>query len=669
MKLSFHNRLAVKIKNKSYIFYNSLLPSTLERLSTFQNYNSFISIGNGLPDNSIQNQCKLSKFLKTIPLSNKTFQSDISKGVLFARYEFYLANNNTSLEYLTELGLSNDEQNPSIYNYFSLISDETPNGISISNKDEVLFEITINLTIEEQSILLTSGQNPFIEYLLGNGLGDVYICNSSNQSENIRITREFNPNLNLSLCSKSANLENNSLEISFEQNLTNGELDEILFVANNKVFARKNIKEINPTQNETSGYYAKENYIIKINEDIKSITSITNQDNNTPESNYFVSNYANSFGDKINLPFDNLFDSTSCRFLSKCGSLIFFVLSDKVYGYKNQSFNIIKLDTSNIDDNDISKIISFDNYVFIISKIFPYISTYIISNNRLIKTENNFSNLSNIEDIKNAFQLDITHCKNNKFILGIIKENKTALTIYFDYSEDIGFSVSNQIENNKEFNYLVGMYHNNFCDGQIIYLKEGNSSAECRLVTHSADMVETDIYSSLAYHLMKDSKNIYSKSRAIISEKTTEPSIVIYYYPQIFEYKLPLISEEIKDFISADLNYIIQHYKNNEFKIYNLVGYDTPEEFINTIDILESPNHILDFEFMKDTLLIFTNNKTEKIIAYNLKLNKTQIENLSKNNTNYLVNLTKYNKLGKNNETINFKFISRITIWYFQTKF
>ena len=89
--------------------------------------------------------------------------------MLFARYEFYLANNNTSLEYLTELGLSNDEQNPSIYNYFSLISDETPNGINISNKDEVLFEITINLTIEEQSILLTSGQNPFIEYLLGYG--------------------------------------------------------------------------------------------------------------------------------------------------------------------------------------------------------------------------------------------------------------------------------------------------------------------------------------------------------------------------------------------------------------------------------------------------------------------------------------------------------------------
>ena len=106
MKLSFHNRLIVKTKNNSYVYYNSLLPSILERLSTFQNYNNFISIGNGLPNNQNQSQYKLSNFLNSIPLTNKTFQSDISKGELFARYEFYLANNNIDSEYLTELGLS-----------------------------------------------------------------------------------------------------------------------------------------------------------------------------------------------------------------------------------------------------------------------------------------------------------------------------------------------------------------------------------------------------------------------------------------------------------------------------------------------------------------------------------------------------------------------------------
>ena len=79
----------------------------------------------------------------------------------------------------------------------------------------------------------------------------------------------------------------------------------------------------------------------------------------------------------------------------------------------------------------------------------------------------------------------------------------------------------------------LSIYKNNFCDGQMIYLKEGASSVECRIVTHNANQIETDVYSSLAYHLTKDATKIHCKNRAIISEKSTDPSIVIYYYPQI----------------------------------------------------------------------------------------------------------------------------------------
>ena len=234
----------------------------------------------------------------------------------------------------------------------------------------------------------------------------------------------------------------------------------------------------------------------------------------------------------------------------------------------------------------------------------------------------------------------------------IIKTNKTALSIYFQLSNN-RFEITSQITNTKEFNYLLAMHKNNFCDGQIIYLKEGNTSIECRIVTHLADETETDIYSSFAYHLTKD---------AIISEKNTEPSVVIYYYPQVYEYNLPIISNEIKDYISHDLNYIIQELQNNEFKIYNLVGYDTPEEFSDSISNITNTSTIVDFEFMKDTLLIFTNEENNSIIGVNLNLNKTQIENLSDKNSSYKVNMSKYDKIGKDNKPVSFTLSTRIKL-------
>lgn len=667
MNFSFHNKLIVKTRNKQYIYFNKLLPSTLTQLSKFENFNEFISIGTGTPDNEIQSTYHLSQAVETIILEKKSFQSDISKGSLFAKYEFKFLN--TIAKNITELGLSNNDKNPTLYNYFSIISNETPDGIFINNNEEVVFEIFIYLTItESKEFLLTSGQNPFIEFLLGNGLNDVFITSSSNYTDNTRMFRELN-NFDLILCNRNTNILSNTLEISFAQNLNIGELDEILFITDNRVFARMNLKEVNQTSNESITLSAKQNYIIKINNDIKSINSIKNTTTQAIESNYYVSKFANSFGDKIHLPFKNLFNSTTSRFLSKCGKHIFFILNEKVYGYSNENFQITTLKTNQIDDYNIQKIISFEKFVFVITKFKPYISCYIIEDGSLKKQESNFNDISYIDELESSLQIDITKCKNGKFILGVIKQNKTALSIYFEFNSETGFSCIEKINNNKEFNFLLAMYKNNFCDGQIIYLKEGESSIDCRIVTHDSNITETDIYSSLAYHLTKNATKIYCKSRAIISEKTTEPSVVIYYYPQIFEYNLPLISNEKKDYISNNLNYLIQQFDNNEFKIYNLIGYDEPEEFVEPISNLIPTNTILDFEFMNDTLLIFLNNVYEPIVAYNFKLNKTQIENLSTNNTNYLIDLDKFNKLGKDNEIVEFNLLTRIEIWFFLIKF
>lgn len=665
MIFSFHNKLEVKTKNSTYEFYNTILNSTLIQLSNFQKYNEHISLGNGESNPEIQQNFHLTNYLYTLKLQNYSMQSDISKGNLFAKYEYLLNPKDINSSFITELGLSDNGKNPKIFNYFSLISNETPNGIEINDLEEIAFEITINLTINESSLTLTSGNNPLIEFFLGNGIDKVFISNGTNYSSNERINRELSQNNVLFPCKMESIVNDNSLVLSFSQKLNIGEIDEILFITNNRVFARQNLKEFNPTITNQISLMPKENYVIKINDDIKNINSIINTSTQTEETDYYVSKYANSFGDKISLPFNNLFTHQTSRFISKDSKLLFFLINDKVYGYKNLDYSIIELDTSQIKEDNILKIISFENFVFVISKIFPYISTYLIENKRLIKCNNNFSSIDNIEKLNTYLQIDITLCKNNNFILGIICENKSALSIYFQYNKESGFNYKSQISNNKEFHYLLAMYKNNFCDGQMIYLKEGENSAECRIITHSSTENETDVYSPLAYHLTKDAVNISCKDRAIISQKSTTPSLVIYYYPQIYEYNLPLISNEINDYISGDLNYIIQEHNNKQYSVYNIVGYDKPEIFFNELSDIVDASKIQDFEFLNDSLLIFLDDINKPVITVNLNLNKTQIQNLSTKNINYDISYNKYNKLGSNNEVVLFSLSTRINLWFF----
>lgn len=670
MEFKFHNRLNIKLKNKTLTYYNQVLPSLYNELSNFSKYNSYLSFGNGTANTESLNEYHLSNLVATIPLENYSMQSDITKGALFAIYNFKLNPKQENYTTITEIGLSDNSENPTIYNYFSLISDENSNGLDISQEDEILIEISIFLNLSEgDSYILTAGNNPFIEFLLGNGIGNVYLCSGSNFSENVRISREVPNNKSLFICNKSATFHDNYLQLDFSLNQEIGELDEVLFITNNKVFARINTKEINSPIEKQNTFSPKANYVIKIEEDIKAITSITKTSDNSTENNYFVSKYANCFGDKINNPFNNLFNYSNSRFLSKDSEMIFFISNNIVYGYKNNNYLIEEINTKAINNDYITNIISFNNFIFVISQVEPFISTYILENNVVKKANNNFESFDNYSTFENIIQSDATSCNNNTIMIGLIMEDKTALTLYINYETENGFSIKNHLINTKEFNYLLAMFRNNFCDGRIMYLKANEQSVLCRLVTHFSDETETDVYTSLAYALSNNATKIYCKGRAIISEKNSDPNLVIYYYPQIYQYELPLISSELKYYLSNDLNYIIQKSTNNNYKIYNLVGYDEPEEFVDGFkDIIESYS-IEDFEFMKDTLLIFTNNNQEPIICYNLKLNKTQIENVSSKDDEYRIDSLVYNKLGGNNKNINFNFSTRINLWFFQKKF
>ena len=671
MIFSIHNEIKVKTNKKTYIFNNTLCASILQAIADKNGYSNYFSIGTGSTDSSRQNAYHLTSPKATLALENSTFQSDISKGQLFANYEYLLSTKNLNVNYITEAGLSDSSQDPIIYNYFSFIDSENPNGIDITNSDEISFEVKIYLTVNENNeTLLTSGQNPFIEYLLGSQIESIFICTGSNYSANNRINRLLPSNANLVECEFNAQIQNSSLSLNLVAEMDVGEIDEILFVTKNKVFARKNIKEEKNTTTIAETFEPKQNYIIKISDDIKEVDSVINNTTSQAEVNCKISKYANDFGDEINFPDQGLFSYLTPRFISKDNNIIFFLYDDKVYAYKNTDYSFVKIDTRKIDDDYITKIISIEDYVFVFSKLTPYISTYTIDQNNIVqKTQNNFNSYENYSDFAEFLQFDIALSDNDTFMLGYLDSNKNAITMYFSYDSNNGYCYTNFIKNTRTFNHVFAMQNNHFCDAKMFYLKEGETSLDCRLVIHFPDKSETDVYTSLAYNLVHDAKNIYCKSRAIIAEKDSSPYIVIFYYPQVYQYELSLIDEELHDYVSGDLNYLIQKNSNNSYQIYNLVGYTTPENFINNFPDSIDQSKILDFEFLKDTLIIFQDDTIKPIIALNLNLGHTQIENVSSKTDNYSVTFKKFNKVGANGQTVTFNFYVGVSLWFFLKKY
>ena len=123
---------------------------------------------------------------------------------------------------------------------------------------------------------------------------------------------------------------------------------------------------------------------------------------------------------------------------------------------------------------------------------------------------------------------------------------------------------------------------------------------------------------------------------------------------------LPLLSNEEADYISNDLLYLIQKLEGNIYKIYNLVGYETPVEFTTGFPANIDFSKIEDFEFLNDTLLIFTNNPDEPVVGFNLNNSGAIIENISTAESTYNVSGKKYNLVGNNNETVIATFTSKV---------
>jgi len=93
------------------------------------------------------------------------------------------------------------------------------------------------------------------------------------------------------------------------------------------------------------------------------------------------------------------------------------------------------------------------------------------------------------------------------------------------------------------------------------------------------------------------------------------------------------------------LLYIVQKYDNTAapYKIYSLSEYNKPIEFLNGFPDFIDKSTITDFEFVGDTLIIFTTTQT---YALNLKETYKVLENMPEADASYTITGNKETPIG-----------------------
>ncbi len=655
MVLNLHNKLEVFVDEKKYIFYNTMLASVFDALANFEAYNKYLAVGIGTYQDNEKTQ-KLSEFTKKYTLNHEILQNNLTSDVLFVKKSLVISDDEFCDNFITEVGLCCDSSdNPTIYNYITLVSEELPFGIKKAKGEKLVFNLYIYLDISNAGIgNFCLGENKLIGFLLGEGLNEkLYVQRGKNLSENVIVYRGYFEDENR--VEAKFNFEKSDfLTLTFEADLGVGETDEIVFICGENVVARINVLNINEPVQLKLELLSKNNNILDIGEDACEILSVVNINSQESENSYQKISYARSFGEKISLPFSGLFDSETPRFVSSDGKYLFFIKNDLVYGYKNENYTLTSLVTKNVRVQHIKKIIALDDFVFVITGYDPYVYVYKIDTNNVLQKQlidlNRFDYFSEFEHV---YSVDVVMTKEGKFIIAAILDGGKGVSIYFGYSEENSALIyEDYLLSDYDFSYIVAINKNIYLDAQVMYLKGAEYSYDCRIVTHYADKTVRDVATVLAYDFTHNTKQIYAIGRAVVVEKTTQPSVQIYYYPNIVQHELSGLQEEVEDWFSRDLYYLIQKYEDGTFKTFNLTNIDEATEFESGLENFVDQSKIQNFEFLNDTLLVFLNDPELPVVGINLLKNHVLLENVSAAGTSYDVSITKFSKLGANNKGV-----------------
>ena len=655
MNLKLHNKYEITVGDKTYTAYNTITHKIFDAIYNFVSYGKYIAIGCGTEELGY-NSSKLSDQVISVATTLEEIQCDPSRGTMYAKRTMNYSHTSVAFN-ITELGLTNQDPsytNPDIYSHV-YIKDEEGNILPIY-KDldtEIFVRVTMYLEVDENTkTFLTAGENLLVKAILGE-LGytpKISVVRGYNNTPNDTFVYRSLPRdaSKVDIYSKRISAEDGTEKIEYSFDARSGETAELVLLFDDTPVARINtIDQGSTTALSLEGVKSQTNYTLDVGSNITKITQVTSE-KGTEVTDYKVKSYAKDFTDFIANPFEANFTSECARWVSYDGDKLAFVADDTVYIYKNQNYALHKI-SNNISSSNLKQIIMFNNFIFAIYSVSPYFAVYTFDDT-LVATPilTNMSVYNSFDESYDWQEVQIIQKDETNFLIGVVLGAiaRRPVLIKANIVNNI-FVVTNASFGNSDYIvHTFSLYKNSFCDSMIGFVTNNyNSTAEnYRIEQWYSDYTCTITNEIPAYYLCNGTVSLEGKSRAAIAKMNEAPYIWLYYYPQVYRYSISL-TQGVQNWISTNLMYIIQKYNNADtpYKIYSLNDYDNPQEFINGFPSQIDLSTVTDFEFLADTLLIFTTSQT---YALNLKQNQTVLENMPEANANYNITGTQVKLLG-----------------------
>lgn len=652
MKFKLHNKFEITINNKTITAFNTLLHGVYEKIANLEPYNSRIAIGNGTEEISYSSS-KLSNFVNSFAATTEDICADPTKDTLYVKKLVSFDENDTSTFSFCELGLCySDEQNPDIYNHV-LLKDSNGDVVTITkNAGDVLqIKVTVFLELETESeVGFYAGENTFLKQLLGEDLGisdkNIYAVRGEFLAENNTQIKRPVPVITDKTTKCTINFsedENGEITINIVGQMGHKATEEIVLVYANQIIFRLNTRSLLSPTSSTFTFTTNADSILEIGTNIQSIQSIIS--GNTDITNDVVlSKYGTKITDKDTSVFDQTFTSENKRIVSLDGQKIAFVKNSETFLYECKNGGLSRI-YGTLPATFLNMTIASNKVICVLNEN-PYIRIFEIANGQLQEQQVSLSNFSLTSFSYSWKMAQSVISDSGKIMVGII-ENNTASTpfvlkftkntsgVYVDELTRLGLDNADTV---------FAIYNSKFTTNKLIFVSSNYNNMSTYLMEKIDDAGNAFVSTSVhAFAILNNLQKVQTGGRMILCLKTEGNDCEILYNDS-YDKITSDITLQGKYYLSYDGDYIIQ-VKDGANKLFNSHHKDALTSFENDDENLIDFSTAIDFEFVGDKILVFTNNQSCPLYSVQIKKNNTRIDNYTSENAK--ITFKKYNLIGE----------------------
>ncbi|MBQ7466621.1 MAG: hypothetical protein IJS74_00955, partial [Clostridia bacterium] len=656
MKIKLHNKYEIKIRNKTYTAYNTLLKNVYSKITNLEQFTSHIALGTGTTAKTYTDT-KLGSYARTYAAQTEEINADIASGTpLYIKKLVTLDDTNQDSFSFSELGLASvSTYDPDIYNHV-LLTDENDNVLTISRDAGEPIEIRVTIYLELTSLisnLFVPGENKLIKRLLGDDFATTDNHLYAIRGNCLDKTKYIKRTLTDLTDKKQFNL---SIAFGNDQDATitatallgEGETQQVFVVYDGEICMRYPTLELVSATNETSSDTPVDG-IIEVDDFVKTISSVTGT-NAGAVANVKSVTYSKILSDKLTNLFDQTYTSSTRRVISKDGQTIAFITNSGTNIYRYQDYAFTKINSTLVPHSGVLSMEIYGNYIICTLSQSPYVEVFEIISNNAVKEDVHLNYYALTSYTYDWLHSGSVLTENNKILIGVVlnTNEQTPLLLTLTKGANNEWSDSQIIHPTLDWaDKVCSLYKNQYNSSMILFLTSkysGSTTYLCEEFTESSSAFNMN--SVTAYAILNGTAGIQTGGRIIMSEKSSSPYLKLYYAPD-YDYAGDNFSSSGNHYLSYDGNYLAYKDSQDAYHIYNTHQKGEKDDFDEGFPTYVNQAQITDLAFVGDMLLVFTSNQNEPLYAIALQKTYTRIEDLSDQDT-YTTLYQKYALPGNN---------------------